>query len=104
MAQVSHANLLINLSDVDGLYDDDPRKNPSARLIERVDNIDRDVLSFAGGAGSKRGTGGMQTKLEAAAIATSAGIPMFILNGKNPEVLYRLLDGERVGTYFPAAK
>ena len=102
VALVCHADLLINLSDVDGLYDRDPRKDPAARLIACVDKIDANVLAMAGGAGTARGTGGMATKLEAAKTVTEAGIPMFILNGKDPHVLYELLDGKSIGTYFAA--
>ena len=98
---VCHADILINLSDIDGLYDSDPRKNENAKLIERVENID-DVISLAGGKGTERGTGGMAAKLEAARLVTDEGIPMFIMNGHDPEILYRLLDGEHVGTYFTA--
>ena len=101
VALVSGADLLINLSDVDGLFDSDPRKNENAKLIARVERVD-DVLDMAGGAGTERGTGGMATKLEAAKLVTEAGIPMFILNGKDPHVLYDLLDGTAVGTYFAA--
>ena len=100
VALVCHADLLINLSDVDGLYSDDPRKNPEAKLIEHVKGLDEHVMAMAGGAGTERGTGGMATKLQAARMVLDAGIPMYIMNGKNPEVLYRLLDGEHVGTYF----
>ena len=96
---VCRADALINLSDIDGLYDKDPRRNPDARLIERVDDIDA-VLACAGGIGTNRGTGGMIAKLEAARLVTSAGIPMFIMNGHTPTNLYRLFDGEQVGTYF----
>ena len=99
VSRVCRADVLLNLSDVDGLYDRDPRKHADARLIERVDNIE-DVLTLAGGAGTERGTGGMEAKLRAAALAVEAGIPMFILNGQDPEILYRLLDGEHIGTYF----
>lgn len=102
VALVCKADIVLNLSDIDGLYDSDPRKNSDAKLISRVESIDDAILEIAGGAGTDRGTGGMATKLEAARIVTDAGIPMFILNGHNPEVLYRLLDGERVGTYFLA--
>lgn len=98
---VCHADILLNLSDVDGLFDADPRRDPNARLIERVENID-DVLSHAGGIGTERGTGGMRAKLEAAKLVTQSGIPMFIMNGHTPELLYRLYDGEHVGTYFTA--
>ena len=98
---VCHADILLNLSDVDGLYDADPRRNENAKIIERVDDIDS-VLAHAGGIGTERGTGGMIAKLEAAKLVTSAGIPMFILNGHNPELLYALHDGKHVGTYFTA--
>ncbi len=98
---VCHADILINLSDIDGLFDSDPRKNENAKLISRVENID-DVISLAGGKGTERGTGGMTAKLESARLVTGAGIPMFIMNGHDPEILYRLLDGEHVGTYFTA--
>ena len=103
VALVSDADILLNLSDVDGLYDKDPRRSPDARLIEKVDNIDS-VLSHAGGIGTDRGTGGMRAKLEAAKLVTEAGIPMFIINGHTPELLYKLHDGEHVGTYFVAKK
>ena len=104
VSRVCHADVLINLSDVDGLYDQDPRKYPDARLIQRVESLSEDVLASAGGAGTERGTGGMEAKLHAAALATEAGIPMFIMNGHDPDILYRLLDGEHVGTYFPIRK
>ena len=101
VANLCRADILINLSDIDGLFDSDPRKNANARFIERVDDIDK-ILDCAGGAGTDRGTGGMEAKLTAAKMVTENGIPMFIMNGKAPEILYRLLDGEHVGTYFTA--
>ena len=104
VALVCGADILINLSDIDGLYDCDPRKNPDAKLIDRVDEINDTISSYAGGAGSDRGTGGMITKIKAAQIVTEAGIPMLIVNGKNPEVLYRISDGEHIGTYFSAKR
>lgn len=100
-AKVS-AELLILLSDIDGLYDSDPHKNPNARLIEEVDKIDSDILALAGGEGSSLGTGGMVTKLHAAQIATDAGCEMVIANGKNPDVLYDIVEGKHVGTRFIA--
>lgn len=103
VANLCHADALINLSDIDGLFDSDPRKNPDAKFIARVDDVDA-ILSFAGGAGTERGTGGMEAKLTAAKMVTSNGIPMFIMNGSDPEILYRLLDGESVGTCFVAKK
>ena len=95
-----HADCLIILSDIDGLYDSDPHKNSDARLIATVSKIDDTVLGYAGGAGSNRGTGGLITKLHAAQIVTAEGIPMFIVNGQNPEILYDLIEGKHVGTYF----
>lgn len=101
VANLVCADILINLSDIDGLYDSDPRKNPDAKFIDRVENID-EILNFAGGAGTDRGTGGMEAKLTAARMVTDNAIPMFIMNGSDPKILYRLLDGEKVGTYFTA--
>ena len=103
VALLCGADLLLNLSDVDGLYDADPRTNPDACLIPRVENID-EIYEKAGGAGTDRGTGGMVAKLQAAKLVTEAGIPMFILNGHDPEILYTLLDGGHVGTLFTAEK
>ena len=104
VAQLCGADVLLNLSDIDGLFDSDPRTNPDAKLIERVDKLDDSVFAIAGGAGSDRGTGGMIAKLNAAKIVTESGIPMFILNGHDPEILYELLDGGHIGTYFVAEK
>ncbi len=104
VAQLCGADVLLNLSDIDGLFDSDPRTNPNARLIERVEVLDDSVFAIAGGAGSDRGTGGMIAKLNAAKIVTESGIPMFILNGHDPEILYELLDGGHIGTYFVAVK
>lgn len=103
VALVCRADILINMSDIEGLYDSDPRTNPDARLISRVDAIDDTILSYAGGAGTDRGTGGMITKLRAAEIVTSAGIPMLIVNGKSPDILYKISDGYHIGTYFAAS-
>ena len=103
VANLCCADILINMSDIDGLYDSDPRKNPNAKFVERVENID-EILGFAGGAGTDRGTGGMEAKLTAAKMVTDNGIPMFIMNGSDPAILYDLLDGKHVGTYFTAKK
>ncbi len=104
VAELVGADLLLNLSDVDGLYDCDPRTNKDAHLLERVECIDETIYNIAGGAGTDRGTGGMIAKLNAARMVTEKGIPMFIINGENPEILYTLLDGGHVGTYFTAKK
>lgn len=96
------ADLLVLLSDIDGLYTADPRKDPKAKLIPQVNGITPEVENLAGGSGSSLGTGGMATKLHAAKIANGSGIDMIITNGSSPEVLYRILDGEAVGTRFIA--
>ena len=98
------ADLLVLLSDIEGLYTADPRKDPTATLIPRVDDITEEIMSLAGGAGSALGTGGMETKLKAAKIATDSGCDMIITNGAYPERLYALLDGEDVGTRFYSRK
>lgn len=95
-----HADLLVLLSDIDGLYDSDPHKNKNAVLIREVHDITPDIVAKAGGSGSAQGTGGMSTKLVAARIATDAGIPMVIANGDRPERLYDIIDGKPVGTLF----
>lgn len=100
VAEGVRADLLILLSDIDGLYTGDPKSNPDAKLIPEVENITPEIEALGGGAGSELGTGGMQTKLRAAKIATEAGCDMVIANGAFPELLYRITDGERVGTRF----
>ena len=87
-------------SDIDGLYEQDPRLHPDAKLIERIDKISDSIYSLAGGAGSRRGTGGMRTKLQAAALATAQGIDTTITNGKRPQALYNIIKGDRAGTLF----
>lgn len=100
VAILCKAQKLVILSDIDGFYDSDPRIHSNSKLIERVSEIDEDVQSLAGGAGSRRGTGGMKTKLQAAKLATTQGIDTIITNGKNPSSLYKILRGEKVGTLF----
>lgn len=95
-----NADLLILLSDIDGLYTSDPHKNPDATLISRVDKIDGKIEALAGGAGSLLGTGGMETKIRAAKITTESGCDMIITNGANPERLYEIFDGKEIGTRF----
>jgi glutamate 5-kinase len=100
VAVLCRAARLVIFSDIDGLFDSDPRLHPGAKLIPRVENIDDSAYSLAGGAGSRRGTGGMRTKLQAAALATSQGIDTVITNGKNPAALYDILGGRGAGTLF----
>ena len=94
------AELLILLSDIDGLYTADPRTNPDARFIPRVYEITDEIMSLGGGSGSKLGTGGMKTKLTAASICTDKGCDMIIINGENPGLLYDIADGKEAGTRF----
>ena len=94
------ADLLVLLSDIDGLYDSDPHQNPGARIIPTVKNVDDHIYALAGGTGSALGSGGMVTKLNAAVIATSAGCEMVIANGSKPDLLYDIAQGKPVGTRF----
>lgn len=103
VATITNADLLIMLTDTDGLYDSNPYENPDAKLISYVEKIDDNIRNIAGGAGSK-GTGGFVTKVKAAEIATSAGIPVVIMNGSKPTDIYHVLNGRRVGTYFERVK
>ena len=100
VAKLVDADLLVLLSDIDGLYTADPRQDPDATLIPRVEEITPQILSLAGGAGSSLGSGGMATKLKAAQVAMDAGIDMVITNGEHPERLYDLLEGNSIGTLF----
>ena len=102
VAAAMGADLLIILSDINGLYSADPRTNSDAQVIREVRKIDASIEQMAGGAGSSLGSGGMATKINAAKIATEAGVDMVIMNGRDPEQLYALFDGEPVGTHFIA--
>ena len=98
------ADLLILMSDIEGMYTADPRQDPGARLIPLVEAITPDILALAGGSGSELGTGGMVTKLRAAKMCMDAGCDMIIMNGDRPNDLYRIVDGEAVGTRFKGGK
>lgn len=100
VADLVDADLLVILTDIDGLYDSDPRTNPDAKKMDVVYRIDDEIKRMAGGTGSNRGTGGMITKISAAAVANKAGINCCIMNGSNPERLYDLVEGKNVGTIF----
>lgn len=95
-----NADLLVLLSDINGLYDKDPHEHSDAKLIETVKEITEDIIKLGGGKGSSLGTGGMATKLKAAVIATDAGCDMVIANGANPSKLYDIVEGKPVGTRF----
>ena len=104
VAELCGAELLVLLSDIDGLYDADPKRVSSARLLHRVEELTPEILDMAGGAGTWRGTGGMATKLSAARIAMGAGCDMVITNGARPEDLYGIAEGRDIGTRFLARK
>lgn len=98
------ADLLVLLSDIEGLYTKDPHKFPDAKLIPVVEELTPEILALAEGKGSDLGTGGMITKLRAADIATRAGIDMIIANGAEPKILYAIADGKPFGTRFIGKK
>ena len=100
VAKSVKADLLVLLSDIDGLYTNDPHFNPDAKLLSRINKIDESVLALAGVSSTTQGTGGMVTKLHAAEICLSCGCDMVIANGSRPENLYDILDGKAVGTTF----
>lgn len=100
VARMVEADLLILLSDIDGLYDSDPRNNSQACLISDVTRLTPEITGGASGAGSKRGKGGMVSKLSAASIAMNAGIDMVISNGSRPHEIQNIIDGENIGTLF----
>lgn len=100
VARLVKADLLVLFSDINGLYDSDPHKNPDAKLIHSVTAVTDELRAMAGGAGTWRGTGGMTTKLNAAEVAMDAGVDMVITNGARIEDLYGIVQGEDIGTRF----
>ncbi len=102
VAAMIHADLLILLSDIDGLFTDDPHKNPNARFIDTVETLTEGMMQLGKGAVSDVGTGGMATKLASARIATASGADMVIANGADVGVLHELLEGAQKGTLFLA--
>ena len=98
------ADCLVLLSDIDGLYTADPHKCADAKLIHKVDKLTPEIMALAGDAGSALGTGGMKTKLHAGEICFDAGVDMVITNGEHPENIYKIIDGQSVGTLFKAKK
>lgn len=104
VAEGISADLLILLSDIDGLYSMDPKKDKNAKLISEVNEITPEIEALGGDAGTSLGTGGMMTKLRAAKICTAAGCDMIIANGAYPDLLYKIADGEAVGTRFYSKK
>ena len=104
IAELVQADLLVILSDIDGLYDKNPAEHPDAKLISVVENLTPEIFEAAGGAGSRRGTGGMITKLKAAQHVLPAGIDMIITNGDRPRDIYRIFEGESIGTLFKSGR
>ena len=102
VAVASDADLLILLSDINGLYDKNPKEHADARLISTVEEVTEEIEALGGGAGSSLGTGGMHTKLKAAKIVNSNGCEMIITNGDEPENLYKIFEGKPIGTKFLA--
>ena len=100
VAESIKADTLVLLTDIDGLYTADPRKDANATLIHRITKLDDSVMALAGGTGTNRGTGGMVTKLQAAKICMGCGCAMVIANGNNANNLYDIIDGKDVGTKF----
>lgn len=100
VGELVKADLLIILSDINGFYDSDPRKNKESKMISVIKEITPEIEKCAGGVGSARGTGGMVTKLSAAKIATAAGIDMVIANGSDPEIIMQIMNGDDVGSLF----
>lgn len=104
VASLVDADVLILLSDVDGLYDSDPAKNPNAKFFDTVEELTPEIEGFAGPTQTQVGTGGMFTKLKAAKIAQNSGVSMIITQGDKPGLLRKILEGEQIGTLFPAKK
>jgi len=102
VATLIHADALVILTETDGLYTANPMTDPTAKRIAEVPEITDEIRSYASGTGTALGTGGMVTKLHAAEIATAAGVDTYIISGKEPKDIYRLMDGDAIGTHFPA--
>ncbi len=103
VANLVDADLLLILSDIDGLYTSDPHRDPEARLVQRVDLIDSEIEEMMTDTAGELGTGGMKTKIEAAKLATASGITVIIASGREPDVMLRIVSGETLGTYFQPA-
>jgi glutamate 5-kinase len=100
VAELIDTDLLVILSDIKGMYTADPNKNPDAKIIDIVNEVDDEIYSLAGGSASSLGTGGMVTKVKAADFLTKKGINMIIASGEDPYLLFDILDGKQVGTLF----
>ena len=103
VANLVDADLLVMLGEMEGLYTADPHLDPEAQLISTVDRLDGEVDALGGGSWDGKGRGGMATKIEAARLATASGVNVAVCSGMEPDVLVRLVGGERIGTFFPAS-
>jgi glutamate 5-kinase len=99
-----HADVVVLMTDIEGLHEADPRTTPGARLIERVEHLTDDLATAAGGPGSAAGSGGMATKLESARVLMRAGIPLVVCHGRRPGILRSVMAGEKVGTRFDSGR
>ena len=104
IAKTIDADILILMSDIDGLFTADPNRDPDARLIETVEEITKEIEAFAGDASSELGTGGMATKIGAVQMVTESGCDMVIINGNYPDKLYDIVEGKSAGTLFRARR
>ena len=104
VASLTHADLLILMSDIEGLYTDDPHRNPEAHFIDTVESLSEDILAMGKGVGSDVGTGGMSTKLSAAGIANDSGSDMVIASSNDMSNILKIIEGEKIGTLFKAHK
>ena len=103
VAVLADADLLINMSDIDGLYEDNPKENKNAKLISYVESLNENIVQMGKGSSSRYGSGGMASKLEAAEITTRSGIDMIIANACDVGNIYKILNGEEIGTFFKAS-
>ena len=100
VACLTNSDLLIMLSDIDGLFDSDPRINPDAKRIPYIDNINGDIFGYAGNSHGALGTGGMASKVSAAEMVAQKGIDTVIASGDRPEIIFDIINGSDIGTYF----
>lgn len=104
VVDLADADLLITLSDIDGLYSEDPRKNPEAEILRVVEDVSDEIIKMAGNEPGRAGRGGMRSKLEAARLVTASGVPMVIAKGRRPECLLDIMKGKPIGTLFLSKK
>jgi glutamate 5-kinase len=104
VAKLIDADLLIILSDIDGFYNGDPRKNKGSEMLTHIEKITPEIEEYAGGTGSENASGGMKTKIDAAKIALKSGFNMVLANGDDPSIIFDIIEGKDIGTFFGRAK